>query len=112
MPSSPEAWVVRPVGSRGTRRYRCRNLIFVPTRRTEIQDVYVVHCVRFDGYSFRIIAEDKVGFTIVATPVTYGDSGIMTIVLSKGGKIYQKDLGPNSVSNASYNPNDGWTPAE
>ncbi len=66
----------------------------------------------FDGYSFRIISGDKSGFTIIATPVTYGDSGIMTIVLSKGGKIYQKDLGPNSVSNATYNPNDGWTPAE
>jgi Protein of unknown function (DUF2950) len=66
----------------------------------------------FDGYSFRIIAGDKVGFTIVATPVTYGDSGIMTIALNKGGQIYQKDLGPDSASIASYDPNDGWTPAE
>ena len=66
----------------------------------------------FDGYSFRIIPEGKSEFTIMATPVTYGDSGIMTIALTKGGKIYQKDLGPNSLSVASYNPNDGWMPAE
>ena len=66
----------------------------------------------FDGYSFRIITETKGGFTIVATPVTYGDSGIMTFVLHKGDQIYQKDLGADSVSTASYSPNDGWTPAE
>ena len=66
----------------------------------------------FDGYSFRIITGDKSGFTIVATPVTYGDSGIMTIVLSKGGQIYQKDLGPASASIASYDPKDGWMLAE
>jgi len=66
----------------------------------------------FDGYSFRAITGDKSGFTIVATPVTYGDSGIMTVVLSKGGQIYQKDLGQDSVSIASYDPKDGWAPAE
>jgi len=66
----------------------------------------------FDGYLFRIITADKGGFTIVATPVSYGDSGIMTFVLSKDGRIYQKDLGPDSVSVVSYNPNHGWTPAE
>jgi len=66
----------------------------------------------FDGYSFRIITGDKGGFTIVAAPVTYGDSGIMTFLLSEGSQIYQKDLGPDSASAASYNPNDGWTLAE
>ena len=65
----------------------------------------------FDGYSFRIITTSP-GYTVVATPVTYGDSGIMTFVLSKGGKVQQKDLGPNSAAISSYNANDGWTPAE
>ena len=65
----------------------------------------------FDGYSFRIIA-GRSGYTIVATPVTYGDSGIMTLVLSKGGKVYQKDLGPKPEPVASYNVADGWTQAE
>ena len=66
----------------------------------------------FDGYSFRLITGDKSGFTIVASPVAYGDSGIMTIVLSKGGQTYQKDLGPPSASIASYDPKDGWMLAE
>jgi hypothetical protein len=72
----------------------------------------------FDGYSFRILAAkgSKSGFTIVATPVTYGDSGIMTFILSKGGQVQQKDLGTNTVGLAAsitgYNPNEGWTPAE
>jgi len=64
-----------------------------------------------DGYSFRIIAS-KSGYSIMASPVTHGDSGIMTFVLNKGSEIYQKDLGPNSASTASFKANDGWTPAE
>jgi hypothetical protein len=87
----------------------------------------------FDGYSFRILASqgDKAksgaksyvvdgrmtdGFAILATPVSYGDCGIMTFILSKGGVVYQKDLGPNTANNAasmdSYNPDASWTPAE
>ena len=72
----------------------------------------------FDGYSFRIIAAQspKKSFTIVASPVNYGDSGIMTFILNQGGVLEQKDLGPSTTSVAaaitSYNPNVGWTPAE
>ncbi len=72
----------------------------------------------FDGYSFRILATQtpKSGFTIVASPVNYGDSGIMTFILNQGGVLEQKDLGPDTKTAAatitSYNPNDGWTPAE
>ena len=66
----------------------------------------------FDGYSFRIITA-KTGYTVVATPVTYGDSGIMTFVLNKGGgQVYQKDLGPNDASVTGYSTNDGWSAAE
>lgn len=65
----------------------------------------------FDGYSFRIIAGEGKSFTIVATPVTYGDSGVMTFVLSKDGRVYQKDLGPNATAVTS-DPIGGWTPAE
>jgi len=64
----------------------------------------------FGGYSFRIIT-GKSGYTIVASPVTYGDSGIMTFTLNKGGEVYQKDLGLNTASVPRY-VNDGWTPAE
>jgi hypothetical protein len=72
----------------------------------------------FDGYSFRILATEspKRSFTIVASPVKYGESGIMTFVLNQGGVLEQKDLGPDATSASaainSFNTNDGWTPAE
>jgi hypothetical protein len=87
----------------------------------------------FDGYSFRVLTAQGEqakggaksylvdgdmtgGFAIVATPVTYGDSGIMTFILSRQGVVYQKDLGPKTTEIAdsiySYNPDNGWTPAE
>jgi len=87
----------------------------------------------FDGYSFRILSAqgDKAkggaksymiggkmtaGFAVIATPVKYQDSGIMTFIVSRDGVVYQKDLGPNTASAAasiaSYNPTEGWRPAE
>jgi hypothetical protein len=87
----------------------------------------------FDGYSFRALTaqgndakggamsylidgEMSGGFAILATPVKYGDSGIMTFMLSREGVVYQKDLGPKTDEAAafiySYNPDPSWTPAE
>jgi hypothetical protein len=87
----------------------------------------------FDGYSFRVltaqgdeakgggksyVTNGKMtgGFAILASPVTYGDSGIMTFILSREGTLYQKDLGAEAAARVdsinSYNPTDGWTPAE
>ena len=70
----------------------------------------------FDGYVFRILATSASGFTVIASPVSYGDSGIMTFLLGKDGMVHQKDLGPDTSKEAasmdSYNPNQGWTPAE
>jgi hypothetical protein len=87
----------------------------------------------FDGYSFRVLtaqgddakggaknylANGKMtgGFAILASPVTYGDSGIMTFIVSREGVVYQKDLGAAATAQVSsinsYNPTDGWTQAE
>ncbi len=87
----------------------------------------------FDGYSFRILTaqgdsgkgdaknyvgggEMTGGFAVIAIPVKYQDSGIMTFILSREGVVYQKDLGVNTsdvaASIAEYNPANGWTPAE
>ena len=83
-----------------------------------------------DGYSFRVLAaqgnhgngkarnyvEDGAmtgGFAILATPVTYGDAGIMTFMMSWERVVYQKDLGPRTTETAasinSYDPDHGWT---
>lgn len=56
------------------------------------------------------------GFAFIAYPVKYGDSGIMTFILSREGTVYQKDLGDKSgeiaAATKEYNPTDGWVPAE
>lgn len=79
----------------------------------------------FDGYSFRILTERgnqangggmTGGFAVIARPVKYQDSGIMTFILSREGMVYQKDLGPNTSAAAAsikeYNPTADWIRAE
>jgi hypothetical protein len=86
----------------------------------------------FNGYYFRILTKqgDKAqggakdylangkmtgGFAVLAYPVEYRNSGIMTFVIGKDGVVYQKDLGEKTADLASatteYNPGDGWSPA-
>ena len=87
----------------------------------------------FDGYEFRIfIAEGNKAqgnnpshtetkkanseFVVVAAPVEYDNSGIMTFIVGKDGVVYQKDLGRDTremaASISTYNPEDGWTRAD
>ncbi len=87
----------------------------------------------FDGYYFRILTaqgdqaqggarsflvdgEFKTGFAVVASPVSYGDSGIMTFIMSREGVVYEADLGKNTADVAAsikeYNPTDEWSPVE
>ena len=56
------------------------------------------------------------GFAMVARPASYGDSGIMTFIVSHDGKVYQKDLGeatPRIVGTMKvFNPDSSWQPAD
>jgi hypothetical protein len=86
-----------------------------------------------DGYLFRIltaqgddaqgeaksyIVNGKMtgGFAILATPVQYGETGIMTFMISREGVVYEQDLGPDTVKLAAsiqeYNPDEYWWPVE
>jgi hypothetical protein len=86
-----------------------------------------------DGYSFRVLTAQgagakggaktylvngkmRGGFAILAAPVRYQNSGVMTFMLNREGIVYQKDLGKDTASLSSsinaYNPGDGWVPAE
>jgi hypothetical protein len=55
------------------------------------------------------------GFALVAYPVNYRDSGVMTFIVNQDGQIYQKDLGPDTAqiasAMASYDPDATWQPA-
>jgi Protein of unknown function (DUF2950) len=86
-----------------------------------------------DGYSFRIlsaqgeaardgarsyIARGRMtgGFAILATPVKYAETGIMTFVISREGMVYERDLGPDTSKLAGaiqeYNPDENWSLVE
>jgi hypothetical protein len=87
----------------------------------------------FHGYYFRILegqgknakggAADYVvegemsgGFALVAWPVHYGASGIMTFVVNQDGVVYEKDLGKDTAASVKtllrYDPDTTWRPSK
>ena len=52
------------------------------------------------------------GFALVAWPAEYGESGIMTFIVNQQGRVYQKDLGPQTSKTAeamqAYDPDKTW----
>ncbi len=53
------------------------------------------------------------GFGLVAFPVRYGVSGVLTFIVNQEGIVYQKDLGPKTVALGNkmtvFDPDDSWT---
>lgn len=56
------------------------------------------------------------GFAVVAYPVKYGNTGIMTFVVSHDGVVHQADLGPKTAATAGamkrMELGSGWTKVE
>jgi hypothetical protein len=52
------------------------------------------------------------GYALIAWPEKYGDTGVMTFVVSKDGTVYQKNLGAGTDAAAraiaAYNPDTSW----
>jgi hypothetical protein len=52
------------------------------------------------------------GFGLIAYPIAYGSSGIMTFIVGPDGQVYEKDLGANSEQVAAaitaYDPDGTW----
>ena len=52
------------------------------------------------------------GFALIAYPVEYGDSGVMTFIVNHDGVVYQKDLGPDTADIApaveAFDPDSTW----
>ena len=65
------------------------------------------------AYSYLIKGKMIGGFAVVAYPAEYGNSGVMTFIVNYDGKVFQKNLGPNTSSIAKamkeYNPDSTWT---
>ncbi len=67
----------------------------------------------FKGYQFRIGSEQAAGIVLVAYPVEYGVSGVMTFIVLPGGAVYEKDLGSETASLApqiNARPAGDWAP--
>jgi len=56
------------------------------------------------------------GFAVVAWPAKYGDTGVMTFMVSYEGVVYEKDLGPNTAAHARaitrFDPDSTWQKVE
>ena len=67
----------------------------------------------YHGYRFRILPDNN-GFAMVAWPVSYGQTGVMSFVINQEDKVYQSDLGKDSEQKAraltAYNPDKTWQP--
>lgn len=56
------------------------------------------------------------GHALIAFPSDYGNTGIMTFIVGENDVVYEKDLGEDTLELAnaidSFDPGDGWVPAE
>jgi hypothetical protein len=54
------------------------------------------------------------GFALVAVPAEYGETGITTFMVNQSGVVYQKDVGPETLTAFQkmerFNPDRSWTP--
>jgi hypothetical protein len=67
------------------------------------------------GGAFNYVVNGKLfgGFGVVASPASYGISGVKTFIVNHEGVVYAKDLGPQSAAEAAkmkvFNPDSSWT---
>jgi len=63
-------------------------------------------------YGYVINGNMIAGYAFVAYPDKWGSSGVMTFVINQQGRVYEKNLGPNTAklaaAMAEYNPDPSW----
>lgn len=64
------------------------------------------------AYDYVIGGRMRAGFALVAWPVRYGDTGVMSFMINHAGIVYEKDLGPNTDALARamtrFDPDPSW----
>jgi len=67
-------------------------------------------------YNYVINGNMVGGFALIAFPSNWGKSGVMTFIVNQQGKVFQKNLGPDTMKIAremkEYNPDKSWTPVK
>lgn len=70
------------------------------------------------GGAFNYLVNGRMigGFGVIAWPVTYGETGVMTFMVNYKGEVYEQDLGPETPQRAGqiniYDPGKGWDKAD
>jgi hypothetical protein len=63
-------------------------------------------------YDYIINGNMIAGYALVAYPAKWGNSGVMTFIVNQQGRVYQKNLGPDTLKTASaiteYDPDPTW----
>jgi Protein of unknown function (DUF2950) len=66
------------------------------------------------AYSYVINGNMVAGFAMVAYPAHWGESGVMTFLVGQSGKVFQRNLGPDSAdigaAMAEFDPDPDWAP--
>ena len=64
------------------------------------------------AYSYLVNGRMIGGYAAIAWPVIYGDTGVMTFIVSFSGQVYEQDLGPDTAQRAGniavFNPDSKW----
>lgn len=65
------------------------------------------------AYDYLIGGKMTRGFALVAWPVRYGDSGVMSFMISHDGEIFSKNLGPDggkvAMKMSRFDPDSSWS---
>lgn len=63
-------------------------------------------------YSYIINGNMIAGYALLAFPEKWGNSGVMTFIINQQGRVYQKNLGPDTLRLApaitEYDPDSSW----
>lgn len=68
------------------------------------------------AYDYLVNGRMLGGFAVLAWPVDYGETGVMTFMASHSGDVYERDLGENTSAEAAkiqvFNPDKNWNKAD
>jgi hypothetical protein len=71
---------------------------------------------RGGAYSYMLDDKMQAGFALIAWPEEYGESGVMSFLVSHEGIVYEQNLGHDGADTAAamsaYDPAADWIPAE
>jgi hypothetical protein len=113
---APEVKAPSPLGHLS--QFPKSSLASSPTDAPLVIDGYTLRVLVAQGGARSYVVDGKMtgGFAIFATPLKYGETGIMTFMIGRDGIVYEQDLGPDTVKLAAsiqeYNPDENWSPVE